>query len=386
MKKTGPFYDLTEEQWAEVRGEHRRFCEAKDLGRPLLMPTDSLQLPDVTEEMIPEEEIVLAGPRARDEKMDGAIRWRIRLAKALAQSDYGGASFPLLFIAREFYGHSQRLAEPFGAESVVEGSGHAQARPSISALSAVRHLKLKPVSGCHWLPRSLEVLRYFYESTEGRYHIPHMVTTGPVDTVNYVTGTTLLLQGFYENPKAIHQLLRMATDIIIEHIAECKKIAGDRLIGDHTYLLDGCYCLCSEIRCLYSREHYEEFDAPYLKEIGDAVGPLHIQASGPVDQSITSTVTDDNIRHMKIWLRDSDLSLVAKALGDKVSLDFFENTCMPALGFRDRAAFYRHIFESVQPETRWVLSQYEPEPYNQAYVELEREGALPEQVARLGRL
>jgi len=386
LNKTGPFYDLTAEQWEQVRQLHRRFCESKDLGEPLFLPTNALQLPDVSEDLLPDEEVVLAGPRERDEAMDGAIRYRIRTFQALAQSEYRGAGFPCLFISREFYGHSQRLVEPFGAIPVIRGAGHAQAKPSIHSLSSVGHLKLKSVKDCRWLSRSLEVLRYFYESTEGRYYIPHMVTTGPCDTVNYATGTTLLLQGFYENPQAIHQLLRMATDLIIEHIQECNRIAGERLIPDHTYLLDGCYCLCSEIRCLYSREHYEEFDAPYLKEIGDAVGPLHIQASGPVDQSIASTATDANIKHLKIWLRDSDLNLVSQTIGDRVSLDFFENTVMPALGFPSRSHYYQHILKNIQPGTRWVIPNYEPEPFNRAFDELEREGALPEQIHRFGRL
>ncbi len=385
MKKNGPFYDFTSEQWEEVRRAHHRFCEDRDVGHPLFIPTNGLQLPDISEDMLPHEEITLAGPKKRNEKMDEAIRFWIRMAHVLSQSEYRGASFPRLYIAREFYGHSQRLAEPFGTTTLVS-SGHAQARPAIHSLSSVHNMRLKAVKDCLWLSRSLETLRYFHESTEGRYYIPHMVTTGPCDTVNYATGTTLLLQGFYESPKAVHQLLRMATDITIEHIQECKKIAGDRLIPDHTYLLDGCYCLCSEIRCLYSREHYEEFDAPYLKEIGEAVGPLHIQASGPVDQSMEPTATDPNIRHMKIWLRDSDLGLVARTIGDRISLDFFENTCMPALSFESKASFYRHIFENIRPETRWVISNYDARPYNQAYDQMEQEGVLPEQIRKLGRL
>jgi hypothetical protein len=98
------------------------------------------------------------------------------------------------------------------------------------------------------------------------------------------------------------------------------------------------------------------------------------------------TATDPNIRHMKIWLRDSDLGLVARTIGDRISLDFFENTCMPALSFESKASFYRHIFENIRPETRWVISNYDARPYNQAYDQMEQEGVLPEQIRKLGRL
>ena len=385
MAATGPFYDLTDAQWEVVRDTHGRFCETQDLGRPLLGAFHPPYFDEPPEAGVPEDDIVLAGPRQRDATMDGHIRWRIREARLLSVAPDRRDVFPTLFIHRDFYGHSQRLAEPFGTTTVIEGNNQAQARPCIASLSDAWTLKPLRSEDCEYLPRSLEVLRYFHESTEGRYYIPHFVTTGPCDTVNYATGSTAFLEGLYTNPKAIHHLLRMATDIIIDHILQCQAIAGDRLISDHTYLLDDCYCICSEIRSQFSGEHYEEFEAPYLKEIGEAVGPLHVHVSGPVEQSLPGTLKDENIKHLRIWLRDCNLQEVADQLGDRVSLNFLRNDCMPALAFESVAAFYRHIFESIRPETRWVIPHYEPEAFNEAYDQLDGEGRLPDQIRRFGR-
>lgn len=385
QRQPGPFADFLPDQWTRVRQTHHRFCEPGGLLRPLFLPSYFEDMLDVKVADPEEGAIVLAGPRERVPEMDKAIRYLIARAKALDRSRRPHDLFPCLYIDRKFYGHSQRLAEPFGVEVVLDG-GHAQALPSIASLVEAGSLRLKPVRECRYLKRSLDVLRYYYDSTEGRYPIPHMVTTGPCDTVNYATGSTLLLEGFYENPKAVHQLLRMATDVIIEHILACKAIAGDRLISDHTYLLDGAYCICSEIRSQFSPAHYEEFEAPYLRQIGKAVGALHIHVSGPIEQSIPATLQDPNIRHLKFWLRDSDLGQVAALVGARLSLAFFENTCMSALAFPDKAAYYRHIFEQIRPETRWVISEYEPEGWNQAYAALEREGRLPDQIRQFGRM
>ncbi|MBI2440253.1 MAG: hypothetical protein HYV35_02665 [Lentisphaerae bacterium] len=381
----GPFYDYSPAQWAQVRQTHRRFCETKDLGRPLFLPSYFNRLLFGKVEDPPEDAIVLPGPRKRHPEMDKAIRYLIAHAGALGNAKRPHDRFPCLFIDRKHYGHSQRLAEPFGTQTLIEGH-HAQAMPVIASLADVAHLRLKPLKECRYLKRSLEVLRYYYESTAGRYYIPHMVTTGACDTVNYATGSTLLLEGFYTNPKAVHQLLRMATEIIIEHIRACKAIAGDRLISDHTQLLDGCYCICSELRSQFSPEHFAEFEAPYLKQIGDAIGPLHIHVSGPIEHSIPATLRDANIRHVKFWLRDSDLAKVVALAGDRLSMAFFENTCMPALAFPDKKAYYLHIFERIRPETRWVIAEYEPEGWNQAYDAMERDGRLPEQILRVGRM
>ena len=318
--------------------------------------------------------------------MDAAIRFFVSSAQAMADSPVPHDLFPFLFISRAFYGHSQRLSEPFGTVTEVNGATHAQARPSISDLSQVKHLKLKPVAECPYLSRSLEVLRYFMESSEGRYHVQHMVTTGPCDTVNYALGSTLFLESLYTNPAELHQLLRMATDVIIEHIQACQRIAPGKLVSDHTPLLDGAYCICSEIRSQFSREHYEEFEMPYLKEIGKAVGPLHIHVSGPIEHSVPSTLADENIRHYKFWLRDCNLARVTEMVGDRVSVDFFRNDCMPSLGFPSVSAYFKYVFESLKPETRWTITEYCPADYNKAYGELEREGRLPRQIRTLGPL
>ncbi|MBI2441749.1 MAG: hypothetical protein HYV35_10310 [Lentisphaerae bacterium] len=390
-KTPGPFYDFSDAQWRSVRDVHARFGDRKGLGRPVLLfdTREPLSFPDVSEDEFNKQEIVFAGTGNRNADWDAGIRMGLRNAYLLGRTRYAYDSYPMLFINRDFYGHSQRLAEPFGTTTVVEGDGNAQAYPSIHSLADVWHLKPKPVKECHYLSQSLAVLRYFDESTEGRYHIPHYVTTGPTDTVNYATGSTLMLLGFYENPKAVHHLLRIATDIIIEHILDSKKIVGDRLVSDHTWLLDGCYAICSEIRSQFSAEHYEEFEAPYLKEIGAAIGPLHIHTSGSINQSLPATLKDKNIKHLKFWLKDSDLKQVVDLIGDRLSIDMFRNDDVPSCSFGRRADFYRYIFATIKPETRWVVPTVpfcEPREFNQAYDEMEAEGTLPEQVRNFGRL
>jgi len=361
MKRTGPFVDFTAEQWRAVRETHARFCSRGGLGRPMLSLRTAFGTPSTP---VPEQEITLAGPRERNAEWDPAVRYWVRYNNALCTSENRYDTFPALYIARDFYGHSQRLAEPFGTQTVIEGNNVAQAMPSIPSLSAARSLKLKPLRDCRYLKQGRDVVRYFHESTEGRYYVPQMVTTGPCDTVNYATGSTLLLEGFYENPGAVHALLRMATDTIIEDILAYKAVVGERVLSDHTHLLDGCFCICSEIRSLFSAEHYEEFEAPYLRQIGDAVGPLHIHVSGPIEQSLPATLRDPNVRHLKFWLKDCDLKTVVDTIGDRVSFDLFRNNCMPSLAFESPAAFYRHIFSCIRPETRWMIPTCETDGFN----------------------
>jgi len=392
---------LSQSQWGEVTKTHTQFCSPQGLGRPLGIFPHAFALPDAASLVWPDTNIKLAGAMPRVPEYDATIREYIVNAGKLIQSRHRRDAFPVIYIRRGFYGHSQRLSEPFGTTVELEGPGghqSAQARPSIHSMNEVARLKLKPVKECRWLSRSLEVLQYYMDSTAGHYHIPHMVTTGPCDTVNYATGSTLLLESFYTHPKEMHQLLRMATDLIIEHILACKRIAGDRLIADHTYLLDGGYCICSEIRSQFSPEHYEEFEAPYLKEIGKAVGKLHIHVSGPIEHSVPATLRDPNITHYKFWLRDCNLKKVSELVGNRISMDFFCNDCMPQIGFTDALDFFKYIFLNVRPESRWTIphtwfSGNHPahprvwtDAFNLAYDELDRAGTLPAEVRAFGKI
>ena len=375
----GPFHDLAPAAWAQVRENHRRFIAEKDFGRPLIFGLKS-----GAPAAISVADVSLAGPRERDPAADAAIHASLRQIGLLANGWGRPDSFPALVIPRRLYGHSQRLAEPFGGEPLVDGDHHCQCWPALSDMSQIKHLRPKPLAACRYLARSLDLVRYCYESTEGRYPIRQMVTTGPIDTANYVTGSTLALAGMYEHPRELHALLRMVTDLLIEHILACRRLAGGNLVPDHTPLLSG-YTLCSELRSEYSAAHYAEFEAPYLKQIGDAVGPLIIHASGRWEQSLAGTLADRNIIHLVLWARDTDLAVATRTVGDRISLEAWQSD-LPAKGFPSVADFYRYFFARLRPETRFTLAWVHPAEYNQVYDECERAGTLPPQVRRYGRL
>ncbi|MHB9106639.1 MAG: uroporphyrinogen decarboxylase family protein [Armatimonadota bacterium] len=381
VKRTGPFYTLTDAQWARVRDTQRRFFETKDLGRALYGPLYGW---DYAGERLPAEDIVYAGPRERDAAVDAGIRRDVLQAWRISQVADRCDAFPCLMPIRDHYGHSQRLAEPFGAQPYME-YGECQCVPAITSMAQVRALKPKAVRDCPYLSKSLALLRYLVESTEGRYPVRQMVTTSAFDTVNYITGTTLLLDSLYTHPEEVHLLLRMVTDILIEHIHACREIAGDLLVPDHAVLLRG-YALCSELRSGISAEHYAEFEAPYLKEIGEAVGPLVVHGSGRWEQSLAATLADPNIIHLVLWVRDTQWPVITRAVGGQVSIDAWRSD-LERYGFPDAASYYRYLFEHLQPDTRLTFCWYfDRDGYNQAYDALDREGCLPAQIRNYGRL
>lgn len=377
----GPFYTFSDEQWRAVRETHRRFIEDKAFGRPLMLNPYAWNF---EAEQLPKDPIVFAGPKTRRPEVDEGLRRDILQAWRISRSAGRCDAFPDIRPIRNHYGHSQRLAEPFGGAPYME-AGHCQAFPVIHDLSAVRTLKPKPITACRYMSAGLDLLRYLHASTEGRYPIRQMVTTGALDTVNYLTGTTLLLEGLYTHPKEVHQLLRMTTDMLIEHILACREAVGGNLVPDHTSLISG-YALCSELRSQISAAHYEEFEAPYLKAIGDAVGPLIVHSSGRWEQTIPATLADPNIFHIVLWVRDTDLAETTAMIGDRISIEAWR-TDLEQFGFADAAGFYRYIFAGIRPETRLAFSfGLDLAGYAAAYDEAERAGSLPPQFRRMGRV
>ncbi len=88
----------------------------------------------------------------------------------------------------------------------------------------------------------------------------------------------------------VHALLRIVLDVLTGYLLACCEAAGE-LVSDAVPAVEGGYTLCSEVRAVLSREHFEEFEQKYLEELADAVGPLCIHSCG------------EWARHLPEWAR-----------------------------------------------------------------------------------
>jgi hypothetical protein len=117
-RTTGPFPTLSNGQWKEVLDAHGQFCSPAGLGRPLGVFSNASLLPDAAALAEPAPDVRLAGPPERIPEYDAAIRDSVVNAGRLIRSKHRRDGFPVVSIRRGFYGHSQRLSEPFGTRMV----------------------------------------------------------------------------------------------------------------------------------------------------------------------------------------------------------------------------------------------------------------------------
>ncbi len=137
------------------------------------------------------------------------------------------------------------------------------------------------------IPEGLERIRYIMEATN--YEIP----TSNLDCGNgflmayELTDTELFFTAMRDDPGAVHNVVDILTDIIIDIESEVIKIAGgiDNITStewDEKWLPEGKKCLISaDLQPLYSPDDYFTFDLPYCNRQFRKFGPGFIHNCGP---------------------------------------------------------------------------------------------------------
>ena len=291
---------------------------------------------------------------------------------AEAKSAYKGDECPSLVIPRERYGQSQGLAEIFGARLVEYEAqpGLYHPVPCVETAADVDKIKLKPIGECMFGGASL-FARHVYEATGGELAVRSPIYTGPIDTANYLLGTTRLMEWIYDEPAALKKLLEMITGVLIEAVkayqeAVCFKTAPELIV-----CADKGFMICSEVRHLISDEAYREFEAPYLKLMGESLGPFVIHSCGCVERSIRATAQDPNIYAADFQSRETD---VAKALIEtdyKFMLAIRMTSRIQEYEWPDEESYYRYLMGVFERPAPIQASIYDIVTYNRVREELD---------------
>jgi len=240
------------------------------------------------------------------------------IAHLLAAQQLPGAWFPALSVPRFVHGQSQGICDLFGARVELREDGNYFAHPLRPEPAAIDAIEPRPLdTSIYW--GAVEWLTYARAATGGRFAFRNSVMTGPFDTVNYLLGTTVLMEWVYTEPAVVHRLLDKVTEVIIAMLGVLQKAAGGVLHGDALGCMCNAYCLCSECRSLVSVGIYEEFEAPCLARIGQRCGPYGIHSCGSWERTVPVARRDPNLRAMNGHVRENDLALLCElARGDIV--------------------------------------------------------------------
>jgi len=290
-----------------------------------------------------------------------------------AQMQLPGDYCPCLDVPGFVHGESQGLCDLFGAKVEQLPDGHHHVYPLAPIPRAIENIAILPIKQSkYW--RAVEYIQYARGATQGVLPFHNPVMTGPIDTANYLLGTTVLLEWLYTEPQAVHSLLEKITGVLIEMVKAIKQAAGGHLCSHHLNCVRGGFYFCSEVRSLISPEMYEQFEAPYLSRIGEALGPFSAHSCGNWEKTVPSILRDPNFRAMNGQIKENDLAALCRIADGKLTLSIGRSVYVhDRFMWPDVESYYRYILQTVpegQPIEITLESEEDSGLWNQLYHEI----------------
>ena len=307
-----------------------------------------------SEERVAQARAACAGLELRDPSPLPAHwtpRWReylVRdLVQAWAQTAVPGDAFVGLPVERSIHGQSQGFADLFGARVEALPDGNFFVHPLPPDPVAIAAIQPRPLEvSMYWA--AVEYVRYARAAAAGCLPARAPVMTGPLDTANYLLGSTVLLEWVYTEPKALKALLATLTDAIVRMLQALREAGGGRLDPQLVWCMRGGPDLCSELRAIISADIYEEFEAPCLREIGRRFGPLAIHSCGSWERTVPSVCADPGLRALNGGSREVDVAELCRLANGRLTLSIYRSqNCHERCLWPDNEAFWSHILGTV---------------------------------------
>ena len=213
-----------------------------------------------------------------------------------------------------------QVPQAFGCKIVYGAREVPWAEPALTDIAQVYHLRpTKPMATP--LLRLLSEWIDFAQRKLGT-DVPFwtMDLQSPFSVAEQVLGPDLLFTSMYDNPKALHQLLRMITDYSIEmlqwHISQMEHpgFPGRNFpsISDSIGI-----CLADDTPLvMLGGEHYREFSLPYNAQIATAFGGAHIHSCGNYAHNLDNLLAIPGVRSIQLHAGPSEFALPATAEED----------------------------------------------------------------------
>lgn len=316
------------------------------IGRPALMVSPSVKRKEAVKQRYDFE---IQEPDPLPEKW--SPKWRDALVDALAgmraAHEMPGDYYPAIPVPRFVHRQSQGIADIFAARVESQSDGNEYVHPLTPDPGAIRAIIPKPIeSSCYW--QAVEWTRYARRATQFLLPVRTPVMTGPIDTANYLLGTTMTMEWVYTETEVLHSLLGKITDVIIRMLTSLRQAADQCVCPGHFTCTRGGFDLCSEVRSIISKEIYEEFEAPYLRKIGEACGCYGVHSCGNWERTVVSALADPNLVAMNGQSKENDIATLCRLADGKLLLSIKNSANLhERFLWKTRAEFMRHIIEVV---------------------------------------
>ena len=249
------------------------------------------------------------------------------------------------------------MASGFGVDTVFNG----RMDPTtggfvINSVDEIDTLTIPDPTADGLMPRVLERIDYFRSQSE----LPVCITDcqGPLTTAVQVCGYENAFYWFYDHPRAMHTLMRVVTDSLIEWVETQKRHTGEP--RNHCFGNQGVYVpeglgvwISDDDAILMPPDIYREFVVPYNDQIFEAFGGGVLHFCGTASQQL------ENFKAMKYLKGINNFALgnlkelveLKNALSGKavvIACDFTPIDC---------EGYYTELFETLDVEREGLVVQ-----------------------------
>ena len=260
-------------RYAEAIQRWQAFWALEDVGRPLWIVPTSPVLTAATLGLAPMPQLV-QDPEVQLQAQLGLLAWR----EATDLGDdfvphvqpYAGVTvFASAFGSRvEFFEHTLPWAHPvIGPEDPPE-KVYELGPPAVDAGQLGEMLALT----------DLLVAR-----TQGRYPVAMTDLQGPLDTAYLVWDSSAFMMAMHTNPREVHHLMRLVTDLIKRYVHEQRSRCAEFLPCHFPplWLPDGGgIAISDDGLAVIGPDLYREFCLPYVNELSEEFGGVMVHSCG----------------------------------------------------------------------------------------------------------
>jgi Uroporphyrinogen decarboxylase (URO-D) len=183
------------------------------------------------------------------------------------------------------------------------------------------------------LGQMLEFTDYFVTETKGRYPISVTDMQGPLDTAYLVWESSAFMTAMYTNPKEVHHLMRMVTDLIVRYVKE-QRARSPQFNPCHYppfWLPDGRgISISDDGLAVISTKLYEEFCLPYVNELSEEFGGIMIHSCGNFVHQFDNLRKVHNLRGINFGASETPFEAVWERFNGKTAI-------IPHLGLNNQS-------------------------------------------------
>lgn len=322
-------------KYREVIARWEAFWSLEDVGRPLWM--------------IPTTPVLAVGATGRvpwrsllqDREMQlnaqlGLLRWRESLEweddfVPHMQANQGVTVFASAFGCEvEFFDHTLPWAHP-----VI----HPEDPPE-----KVYELSVPAVTDGQ-LGTILEWGDYFVERAAGRYALALTDLQGPLDSAYLVWEPSAFMVAMSTNPREVHHLMRLVTDLIIRFVREQRSRVPEFMPCHYppVWLPDGRgISVSDDCLAVLSPALYEEFALPYLNELSDEFGGVFVHSCGNFVHQFDNLEKVHNLRGLNFGSSETPFEAVWERFGGRTAI-VTHLGLNKDIHFESEAEYVRHV-------------------------------------------